>query len=258
MLVIGLLCGLYAIWRKGREEHYDEMLLFDGVFGSLLLSLLISRVAYIFINPAQFGLDLVKWVDIFNNPGFSLFVLFGMTAFLLMRYSKKKKWDVFEILDFWSLGAALSLVFVWIGYFMSGAIIGTETALPWGVQFPTVFTKNHPVQLYFALFYAFLYSYLHWAEYNYRFFQWYRHGKKTAQTGFLTSVFIIANGVMIALASFVTLPALQFGGIRVDILVGIALTIFGIGLLYTRSGRTLPLGIGAPKKKNTKLQDFSV
>ena len=103
-----------------------------------------------------------------------------------------------------------------------------------------------------------MYFYLSRVEYKYRTFSWYRHGKKTAQTGFLASVFLISVSVFNFLISFLRPATFVFYGINIDLVVSTGVFIVGLFLLYYRSGRPLPLPINRkPKAVRTKLENLS-
>ncbi|MDH5532924.1 MAG: prolipoprotein diacylglyceryl transferase [Candidatus Pacebacteria bacterium] len=253
---IALFSGSYVFWRRGKEEHYSEMDLFDGLILSLLFGSLLGRLAFIFFNLEQLGVNLIKWLDIFTYPGINLPVLFIAGGIYLYRFSLKKRWDVFEVLDF-SVGAfSLSQFFIWTGSFLDGTGFGVKTDLPIGIVFPGVFEKHHPVQLYFMIFYLALFLYLVRVEYNYRTYSWYRFGKKTAQTGFLTSMFFIFFGFFNLIISFFSLPTIVVGGLRLDYLLSIFALLFGIFLLSIRSGRISTKFFG--KRNKRLLETFKV
>lgn len=238
-LVVAFLTTAFMFWRKSREEHYHEEQVFDAFLLSVLVGLLAARIGYVVLFFDEFSSQIWRAFDVVSKPGSVFEVgLLGATLYLF-RFAKHKKWDAFEVLDFWFLSVAVGMVLVHIGNFFAGTGFGHPTSLPWGMIFPGVFERTHPLQLYTALFYIALGGYLSWAEYNYRTFTWYRAGKKTAQTGFLTSVFLIAVG----LYSLITLPIrpkfYAWGQVPIDIIVGAAVLIVGLLLLYSRSGRTV-------------------
>ena len=115
-------------------------------------------------------------------------------------------------------------------------------------MFPQLIEPHHPIQIYFTIFYVSLYFYLSRVEYSYRTFTWYRYGKKTAQTGFLTSVFLIFVSVFTFLLAFLKPATLEFMGINFDMVLSLVLALTGVLLLYARSGRSLPL----PSRKKSK------
>jgi prolipoprotein diacylglyceryltransferase len=140
------------------------------------------------------------------------------------------------VLDFWVTAISLGMVFIYLGFFLAGSYAGQLTTVPWGVVMPGTFEKSHPVQLYFLLFYLVLFNYLMRVEYRYRTFEWYRRGKKTAQSGFLLSVFLIATGLFYLIMTVVSLPGLVVAGRVLDPWVYLVVVLAGIALLINRSG----------------------
>ena len=253
---LSLFSAGFVFWKRGREEHYSEMDLFDGFLLSLLFGFFLGRLFYIFLNIEQLGINLIKWLDVFSYPGVNSIVMFSAAGIYLYRFALKKNWDVFEVLDF-SVGAfSLSQFFMWLGLFFDGSGFGVKTNLPVGMIFPGVFEKHHPVQLYFVLFYLVLFSYLARVEYKYRTFAWYRFGKKTAQTGYLTSIFFIAVGLFSLLINFISLPSFVVSGVRLDFFLSIFSALFGLFLLGLRSGRVSTKFFGRRNKR--LLETFKV
>jgi phosphatidylglycerol:prolipoprotein diacylglycerol transferase len=231
------LCG-FILWRRSREEHYAEDEVFDVFLISIFWGVLVSRIAFILFNISVFKLDLFKWVDMLGSPG--LVPLFGFIAVagFIFREAKKRKWDTFEVLDIFSIGTALGSAVVWLGLFFSGSGFGYPTKLPWGVMFPNVFDKHHPVQLYGLIIYIVLFAFLSWLEPRYRRFGWYRNKSHTAQTGFLFATFCMLFGLSGILLSVVSPAQLHVFNIPLDIPFRIIIFLYGAGLLWIRSGRS--------------------
>jgi len=229
----------FIFWRKGREEHYSEFEVMDAFLLTFLLGLLVGRIGFIITQFSYFGLDVIKWIDIGNHPGFSWSLGLIGAGLYLYRLADLNKWDTFEILDFWIQAVSLSLSIFYLGLFFDGSAYGAPTDMPWGVVFPGLVEKHHPLQLYLSVFYFALFTYISRVEYRYRTFNWYRGNKNTAQTGFLISVFIIAVSAFHLLMTPLMLSQWQLVGIRLEPLLALASLVFGCGLLYRRSGRTL-------------------
>ncbi len=242
-LVLAFLSVAFLFWRKGREEHYEESQLFDGFLLSTLFGLVAGRVGFILLHLAEVGTQPLKWLDVISYPGVNLFVGLLGAGIYMYRFALKQKWDVYEIMDFWVLAVSFGLGLMWVGLFFDGSSFGNPTQLPWGLVFPGVFDKHHPVQAYFALFFFVLSWYLNWVEYRYRTFTWYRAGKNTAQTGFLTSVFIIGLGIFSFVVAWLRPAQFTVNGWSLDPLIYLLITGVGIWLLWKRSGRALP-GLG--------------
>ncbi|MEX0895955.1 MAG: prolipoprotein diacylglyceryl transferase family protein [Patescibacteria group bacterium] len=236
--ILAFFTTAFLFWRKIREEHYPEDQVFDGFLLSALVGFIAGRFGYIASQFDIFGIDLIKWIDIATYPGINGAVSVLAAALFLYRYARKKKWDVFEILDFWVLGLAGGLAIVYVGLFFDGTGFGTATELPWGIVFPGLQEPHHPIQLYYAAFYLVLSWYLAMVEYSYRSFTWYRAGRKTANAGFLVSVFFIASAVFYFGMSWVKMPIFTFFDLNIDRLVALLAIVLGVLLLFFRSGRS--------------------
>lgn len=235
---LAFLTSAFVFWRKTREEHYHQDQAFDAFLLASVTGLLMGRVGFVLSHLSELGSNLWFWIDVVGHPGSSVFVGLLGASFYLYRYAGKQKWDRFEVLDFWFLAVTAGMVLKQVGNFFTGVGFGYQTNLPWGMVFPGVFNKHHPVQIYLILFFLALYSYLYWAEYHYRTFFWYRSGKKTAQTGFLTCVFMIAVGGFMTAIQLVKPPQLVWVGVNFDLVLYLVMLIAGGILFYLKSGRS--------------------
>jgi prolipoprotein diacylglyceryltransferase len=236
--VLAFVLAAFIFWRKGREEHYSEGEFFDGFILASVAGFVTGRIGFIIMNYDRFGMSILKWIDVFMYPGVNGLIALAVASLYLYRFAKQHKWDVFEVLDFWVLSLVSSLTLTYIGLFFDGTAVGLPTTLPVGMVFTGLVEPHHPVQLYAAAFFLILSIYLNRVEYRYRTFEWYRAGKKTAQTGFLVSVSLIAVSFFYFLLSWVKAPVFLVAGIDVDRAVTLVGFITGLWLLYQRSGRS--------------------
>lgn len=251
IVLLAFFFGAFVLWRKSREEHYPEEQVFDMFLVSSLLGVLGVRVGYIVFNFSQFGFSPLKWVDMISNAGFNGVIGIFVAGLYIYKYAKRKKWDSLEIVDFWMISVSLVLSLVYLGQFFDGSGAGYPTSLPIGIRFPGLFEPVHPVQLYQAVFFLILFLYLSWVELEYRNFQWYRSGKKSAQTGFLLAVSLISGGFFFFMLSFFKPASIQLWSTNVDQLIGFGIFVVGVLFMYHRSGRPLPFT--REKKKQKKL-----
>lgn len=248
----------FIFWKKGREEHYSEADVFDSFLISTLLGSVVARVIFILFNFHVFGFHFLSWLDFNTYPGINLIAGLVAAAIYMYKIASRNKWDQYEVLDFWVTSISLGLSIYYVGTFFDGTGYGFGTSLPWGVVFPQLVEPHHPVQMYFSLFYILLYVYLFKVEYSYRTFLWYRHGKKTAQTGFLTSSFLIAVGLFTIFMAFLKPATIEFVGINLDMVIGFITAFFGMSILYSRSGRSIPiLSSKKPRPMRTKLENLN-
>jgi len=240
VVLFSLLAIFYAafiFWRKGKEEHYNQLEIFDAFISSGIGGFVIGRLFFVIFHWSNFSQNFWQVFNLIKSPGNEPLLVLLVTAILLYRRAVKKKWDAFEILDFWVTSISLGMVFLYFGFFLDGSYGGSFTNLPWGLVMPGTYEKSHPVQLYFMFYYLLIYIYLIKVEYKYRTFDWYRHGRNTAQSGFLFSTFAIFTAVFYLLISPWRLDTMILGEMIVDQWFYLAMLFTGVILLLKRSGR---------------------
>lgn len=236
MMLLAILAMGYSWWRRSQEEHYDELTFFDALWLSSLVGAVFARVLYVIFHFSQYGWNVISWFDIFTKPGISYLGWCLGAGYYLARFAAKQKWEVFAILDFWVRAVALGAIFLWLGFFFAGTEFGLPTNLPWGWQFPGVFDTRHPSQLYAATGLIGIALVLHWAEFHYRTFEWYRAGRNTAQPGFVTGAAIFLTGLLMTAISLVTPHELVLFSIPFDLFIYPVLSVLGIALILQRAG----------------------
>lgn len=237
LALVAFLSSGFVFWRKVREEHYLEAEAFDGFLMSWVVGLFWARLGFVVLHVGQFQLQVWHWIDVVSRPGLSALTGFVGGSWFLYRFAKGKKWDVMEIFDYWSAAVAQALIWIWLGLLLDGTRFGDTTSWPIGIMFPGVFEPHHPVQLYAALAYAGLFWYLWWLELHYRRFEWYKAKRKSAQSGFLTAVFLMGHGVIAGVLSLVSPGALVVLGTEWDPAVAGLSLVLGFWILVVRSGR---------------------
>lgn len=237
LVAIASVLVVFLIWRKTREEHYEDDLVFDSLLLSIAVSLISGKLgAFLFSLPVNKWSDSSAIVSTFFQAGYSehIGLLVGLTFFHW--YILKLKWNSDEFLEYISPPLALFFFFQWIGRFFSGAYAGTTTNLPIGLQFPGVFDLRHPVQLYFAVGFLVLWLLLRYLEPRYRFFAWYRGKRQVVEPGFLFGVFLFGYGLICLLFSgFAVTSLLGELPLFVTQLLFLIVTMYGIWIIYSRS-----------------------
>ena len=229
---LALFFSAFIFWRKGREEHYDTFEIFDAFLLSGIFGFVIGRLAFVAFHFQAFSHNIFQVFNIVEKSGNEPLVALTAATWFLYRYALRHKWDAFEILDFYVTAISLGMIFVYAGFFLDGSYGGTFTKMPWGVIAIGTFEKTHPAQLYSLFYYLFIYIYLSKMEYVYRTLEWYRSGKKTAQSGFIFSVFLIMTALFHLLTQSLRLPGMFVDGVVLDYFVYLAVFIFGLLLLF--------------------------
>lgn len=235
-LILGVIGAAFAFWQRAHAEHFEDDQVFDVLIVSSVMALVISRIVYILLHVSTVLMDMKGWMEVISKPGFDELTALVVGLWYVWFLSRRRKWDAYELTDFAAVALSFVLIFIWIGRFFAGTFVGEVTKLPIGVNFPNVFDSRHPTQIYFAIAFLLLYIVLLVIEKKYRFFQWYRAGRHTANSGFVLSIFLMGYGLFHFILSFVDVQQMVVAGIRLDLFFYLVMIVYGGGLLFWRSG----------------------
>lgn len=175
---IGILLSLIVLQYFYKKEKISEELLsslfiyvmIGIVVGARLGHCLFYNPSYYFLHPFEMILPISK--DMYGNyhlTGYAGLASHGGTLGLvaaLILYSRKKKQNIWNILDQLALLAPLTGAFIRVGNFFNSEILGKPSTMPWAVVFEKIDAlPRHPAQLYeaffyFALFFVLLYFFI--------------------------------------------------------------------------------------------------
>lgn len=137
--ILGYIIAVFFVFRSARGDiamiraHISEEVIFDIVIFTTLFGLLGARITYLALHFQDFGLEPLKWILFTYFQGLYLVGgIFGALAFLFF-FAKAKKYPLFVLLDYLTLGFLIAAPFGYIGGFF-GEKIG-----------------NYPVQLFETL-----------------------------------------------------------------------------------------------------------
>ncbi len=135
IFAIGILLG-YHIWRRqmyraGHDHEITDRWLVWGVFAVLIGSRLghcfFYEYEYYFRHPIRI---LYVWKGGLASHGATIGLI---TAVIL--YARKYRYKVIEIMDHMAMPATMGAIFVRLGNFMNGEIVGKEFHGAWAVRF---------------------------------------------------------------------------------------------------------------------------
>lgn len=236
---LAVFVGGMVFWKKGKEEHYDEFLLLDGYLQAGFVGVIGAKIGFWLLLAAKANWYPESWGALLQTSGFLGVSGIVAGSWWIVRFSKKQKWDAFELLDYWTVSLVASVSILWVGFLFDGTGYGNPTSVPWGMTFAGVFEKHHPVQLYAAVLYMVLWWILSKLEYVYRTFEWYKSRKKSAQTGFLVSIGLLGHAVIGLLLKPFLPPQYLLMNVVIDSWLYIGIAIMSLCLLWLRSGRKL-------------------
>jgi len=156
MIAIGVLVGFLLFVREIKRRGFNEKILTDGIFYSLMGGIIGARMIYVFVyNPSYYLSNPLEIVFI-HQGGLSIHggILGGLiVGYLFMRYHKLPK---LQILDIVAAPLILAQGISRIGCDVFGGPI--STGLPWGIEFNGEYL--HPAQAYEFLLNYLLFGYL--------------------------------------------------------------------------------------------------
>ncbi len=243
---LGFFFGSFLIWKRGKEENYDEERLMDAVLLSAIGVLVTSRIWYILLHWQEFGSNIVGWFDVVGAPGLSWFGALMGGLLVLKIFSSRQKWNFFKIADFFSFGACLSAIFIAFGLFLDGSAYGAPTSLPWGIAFPGLDQPRHPVQLYIFFLFILIFKLLYYFDKNYRTYQWYKNKRGEAAPGFLLLAFLALFSLGRFGVGFFFEHDLYW---MVNQIMALGLSLGSLLVLFLRSGKTVSLNLPTFKRK---------
>jgi phosphatidylglycerol:prolipoprotein diacylglycerol transferase len=191
-MALALIVGSFVVWKKAKDEAYDEEKIFDGLVFTIIFGLIGARVYCVFLNFSRFGFDPLKWIWVTRYAGLCFHggLLGGILGLYL--FARREKWNFWQTADTAVFGLALGQVIARIGCFFDGCCFGQPTDVFWGVMFSGFEERRHPTQIYEAFLGLLIFYFLNKLERRYRLFDWYKGKKDRAEPGFLFLFYLIA------------------------------------------------------------------
>jgi phosphatidylglycerol:prolipoprotein diacylglycerol transferase len=234
LLVLGLFLGLYFWWKMGRDEHFDEIALFDGFFLSLLVYFVAGRAGYVITHLSEVG-TLYRSLAILAYPGISEVVgIVAVIAFMIL-FARSHDWDSWKVLDSASVTMASIFIFGGIG----GLLNGTNPGHPakFGLIYPGDTVARIPVDIWIIVWSLITFAIVSRVRKNFRFYAWYKGESSTAQEGLASLIFAGLVGLYYLVVGWIREPIAKVGAVPAEFLAGLALLLFAGYVIYHRVGR---------------------
>lgn len=213
LVPIAFVLASFILWRTLREDYPEEEIIGLTIYLTLVF-LTGARLSYIFFHFNKFQFSLLKWLLIGHYPGFSFWGGFCACLGLLIFWSRKKKWDFWQVVEVIIPAWFLVMVLVGTGlYLTSGELIFLGEAL---------------LGLTLLLFSRFL-------RRKYRSFVWYKSGKLGFVSCVSTSLFMLGKLVV---------EIFSRGSLYWEGLFPLGMAVACLVFLYRRSGRILKEDLG--------------
>jgi phosphatidylglycerol---prolipoprotein diacylglyceryl transferase len=161
MMMLAFVSGIFMAVRRGKPRGIDSTFIQDLSTIILVCSLLGARMAYVVTHLSEFQgnwLAIINPVNSNGSFGIAGLVLLGgvITAIpITIFYTRKKNYDVLEVLDLLAPSLALGIIFGRFGCLMNGCCYGNACDLPWAINYPVESFLHghslHPTQVYSML-----------------------------------------------------------------------------------------------------------
>lgn len=233
-LTIGLFIALYFWWKMGRDEHFDEIILFDGFFLSVLTYLVAGRLGYVLLHMDTVG-TIYRTLAILAFPGInSVIGIIGVFVFIIL-FARAHNWNDWKVADSSVVSLSMVMILGGLGGFLNGSNPGREVS--WGVMYPGETAARIPVDVWTMIWAIFTFAIVSRVRKNFRFYSWYKGESSIAQEGLAALVFAISVGVYYLVVGFIDSLNWKIGFVPGEMLVGIALISLSSYIIYKRIGR---------------------
>ena len=225
--IIGILLGWilskrFFISNVELKEKFDDFLTF------VILGIIIGgRLGYVILYNPNYYLD--NLIDIFKIWEGGMSFHGGLIGVVLasIYFAKKNNQNFFIYLDIVSIVAPIGIFFGRIANFINSELYGTETNLPWAVQFIKIDNLyRHPTQLYEAIFEGLILFLI---------LIYLRNKGLMKITGLMSGIFLICYSIFRFIIEFLRVPDEQIGYLLFNLTMGqiISCIFFLIGIYLT-------------------------
>ena len=189
---------------KEKFDDYLTYLIIGIIFGGRLGYVLFYNFSYYFKNP----------IDIFKIWEGGMSFHGGLIGVIIMTiwFAKKNYQDPFQYLDIVSIVAPIGIFFGRIANFINSELYGTETNIPWAVQFVKVdLIFRHPSQLYEAILEGLILFFI---------LLYFKKRNFLKSPGFISGIFLIFYSIFRFAVEFFRVPDEQLGYLLLNFTMG--------------------------------------
>jgi prolipoprotein diacylglyceryltransferase len=229
VLVVGLFLGLYFWWKMGRDEHWDEIALFDGFFLSLIVYTVVGRIGYVATHLQQIS-TVFRALAILTYPGINATVGICAVVGFMILFAKDREWSIYKALDGLSVTMTLVMVFAGLGGMLNGSNPGKS--LNFGLTYPGVEGRVIPVDLFIMLWAIVSFLIVSKVRKNFRFYSWYKGEASVAQDGLASLIFVELFGFGYLIVPWMYSNPLKIGFVPADVIIG--LVVMGVSTLMIK------------------------
>ncbi len=243
LLFLGVFFGGFKLWRRSKDEGWDEAAVMDSWLFAGAGALLVGRIAYILLHLSAFGGSWYKMIFLTKFPGLSAEGAWLGGVIVLLTLALKKRFDCWHFAEAVVPALLLVEIFARLGSFLAGSQMGKIAPAGLGLTFPGAGEPRWPVQLIWVFGLFLVYLLINFWEKHYRSFGW-------AKEGFLAAVYLLLLGGLKIGLSFLEEQPVMGGWWGAGLMVGGGL------ILLLRSGITIKAPAIKAKEPKRKKHGF--
>lgn len=148
-LAVAFILGILITARNARKAGLNFSDFIDMGFWVVIAAIVGARIFFILFNLPRYIQDPIAVLKIWRG-GIIFYGGLSAAAVTAIVFMKRRGIPVWLGSDLVAPQVALGYAITRVGCFLNGCCWGKPTSLPWGVVFPGVGIRLHPVQLYAA------------------------------------------------------------------------------------------------------------
>jgi len=156
LVAIGVFVSIFLFQKECIKEGYEEKLISEIVFGTILTGIFGARALHILVNIHYYVLHPAEIIKI-RNGGLAVEGAIIFSLIFIILYTKIKRISTVKVLDTIAIFVPIGQAIGRIGCFLNGCCYGKETNCFLGVKFPFLDRKVHPTELYYSFSYLILF-----------------------------------------------------------------------------------------------------
>jgi phosphatidylglycerol:prolipoprotein diacylglycerol transferase len=159
-IVLGMICGMYLVYRETKKKHISEGLMTNLIFYTVVSAIIGARLYYVAFRWDYYSNNLMEILEIWNG-GLAIHGAIILGGLYLIFHTKKYKLDTLQILDICCVGLIIGQVCGRWGNFFNQEAYGAEVSLDFlkGLHLPGFIIDGmhidgayyHPTFLYESL-----------------------------------------------------------------------------------------------------------
>lgn len=147
-LIVAWCVWSFLFWRYLRSLAIAEEQIFDAMFSVTIVSLMVSRLAFVATHVSLFSENWLRVVALWVQPGLSLYGGLIGAVIVLVFFAMKHRIRVAHLLDGFAVSFMWAYAIGLTGSFLDGSVFGKLAAAPWAVPYAGQSGLRHPIQVY--------------------------------------------------------------------------------------------------------------